>query len=1198
MAIEASILIVYSRYKQLQLKNFKNEHAKYDSFSNLQTGVPDSEAKSMRFSGYRRDELGTFVLNSIVVTSLAWFIAMTIIICDYYEVFGRYADNNHLLFGNHDNLSLIFILVWHLSTGWFLGLHCYKGKLKTWFLAPVPISDASHILIEKKRQTPVRTEDMGDLVQWLQDVESKIRAATNTNVTKEIIELQYTQNGRGYIEFECVRYILNRKTDTFEPFVFSCGSSNSELIRQSKGLTSKEADERIEMSGNNEILFKMNSFLEGIVKEFSGIFYLYQLMTLTIWYFYAYYYMGLVLTCIIIGSGITKVIVSAKAQKRVLEMATFIGTAKVYRDSKWIEIESRNIAVGDVIEIVAEGSPLSVDCVILSGDVVVDESSLTGEALPVTKFALKEDNKPFIKESTGKLNCLFAGTTVLETQHSVDGDRIKALVLETGGSTEKGKLVRDILYPVPFVFVFTEHLKIVVPILIFWGIVMLIISVLMLGTEGYDAWFYGMFGISQVLSPLIPAVLVIGQSVSAERLRHRGIMCVDLNRITLAGKVKVFCFDKTGTLTKEGLDFMGAHEIDVSKKEFIPLKDNFFLFTPQMKLAMQTCHSISLVKGKSVGNFVDIEMFNATGANVDPNSFTSIYPHLSESVIKIWKRFEFVHAHAYMSVVAHDSESKMTSVFLKGSFEKISGLVDKDDIPSDFVEVAKQHALEGHYVLAIACKQLPQDFTAEKVEVSSRDDLERGAKIIGLLLFRNELKHDTADALTHLRNGGCRTVMITGDHANTATFIGKACGLLSNEQIILMAEYIDNEVVWHNVADKSKWTQSNVEKAVYNSRSGGRQVELVIAGQAFKTLMEHCWIPQFLGDIRIFARMSPLDKVHCVRLHMSQHITAMCGDGGNDAGALKAAHAGIALSGSGTSVVSHFSSCNLSINSCVELVREARCSLDVSIASYKVLIMYGETLAMNGLVMYYYKVQMSQAMWIFIDGCTVPLSWALTMAKPALKLIPFRPTARLIGFETVLSVLGQIFINSCFILAMVALLYNQSFYRCHEFDGSQADLRKWWELADNYEGAILGVLTMFQILHSSCVFNLGNKYRQGFWKNRIFILAYATGCALLSGLVLSDPNALTCLFHINCGTEESLINLGYVVNFITPSEYFNNIGHNVIPVQFRWVILVFAFFNLLALLFWEKVVILGPVRQFAKIIANGKWQVKKAPIKV
>lgn len=143
--------------------------------------------------------------------------------------------------------------------------------------------------------------------------------------------------------------------------------------------------------------------------------------------------------------------------------------------------------------------------------------------------------------------------------------------------------------------------------------------------------------------------------------------------------------------------------------------------------------------------------------------------------------------------------------------------------------------------------------------------------------------------------------------------------------------------------------------------------------------------------------MKPMDKVKCVRLHMERGITAMCGDGGNDAGALKAAHTGVALSDADASVVGHFSSKTKSINACVDLLREARCSLDVSFASYKYLMMYGEILAFIGMVQYLFRVNISQAIYIMIDGTTVPLSWALTMAVPTKILAETRPTARLFG---------------------------------------------------------------------------------------------------------------------------------------------------------------------------------------------------------
>ena len=469
---------------------------------------------------------------------------------------------------------------------------------------------------------------------------------------------------------------------------------------------------------------------------------------------------------------------------------------------------------------------------------------------------------------------------------------------------------------------------------------MLLLSIAMLKSATIGSWFYGMFGISQVLSPLLPAVLVIGQSVSSERLRSKGIMCLDLNRITLAGKVKVFCFDKTGTLTKDGIEFIGSHEVVKSKNSisFNDVSYDFKFFSSTLQLAMQTCHSISIVQNEHVGNFVDVEMFKNTKASINQKSTLLINTNFSSEPMRVLKRYEFNHSHAYMSVVTQDYVTGQIFVFAKGSFEKIGELVDPASLPVNYYEIAKEHASAGYYVLAVASNKL--DTSPAKLVDQSRDYLEAGMSFVGFMLFRNELKSDTSQALRELREAGCRNIMITGDNANTAIFIGKQSGMISADEmgrspIIYLADFVDGKLQWNDIDSKTPHSQSDVEQYIYAARQGGRKVELAVTGKAFNHLNEYFWIQQFLGDIRIFARMTPLDKVKCVRLHMSNHITAMCGDGGNDAGALKAAHAGIALSGSGSSLVSHFSSSNLSILSCVELLKEARCSLDISLASYK-----------------------------------------------------------------------------------------------------------------------------------------------------------------------------------------------------------------------------------------------------------------------
>lgn len=85
--------------------------------------------------------------------------------------------------------------------------------------------------------------------------------------------------------------------------------------------------------------------------------------------------------------------------------------------------------------------------------------------------------------------------------------------------------------------------------------------------------------------------------------------------------------------------------------------------------------------------------------------------------------------------------------------------------------------------------------------------------------------------------------------------------------------------------------------------------------------------------------MTPIDKMECVQLFMEKGITAMCGDGGNDCGALRTAHVGLSMSESETSAVSSFSTSNHSVKSCVELLRQGRAALATSFCSYKYLIM-------------------------------------------------------------------------------------------------------------------------------------------------------------------------------------------------------------------------------------------------------------------
>jgi magnesium-transporting ATPase (P-type) len=389
---------------------------------------------------------------------------------------------------------------------------------------------------------------------------------------------------------------------------------------------------------------------------------------------------------------------------------------------------------GDVIQIESSEQPLSVDCILLSGAVVADESSLTGEALPVAKTSILKEKAEFSVNANGKQNCLFAGCHVLEIQ--LVGDMpVTALVLATGAGTAKGKLIKDMLYPQAVMFVFIEHLKIVFPLLFVWGVILHMASIRMLGENNDDAWFYGMFTISQILSPLLPAVLVIGQSISAKRLAEKKIMCVDLQRITLAGKVKVFCFDKTGTLTKEGIEFIGVAETNLLDI----IQNDISKMSAEVQIGMHICHSISMADGRHVGNFVDLEMFKATNASLNHNQPCIVNPLLTGNPLQILKRYEFVHSSAYMSVVCQDMVTLKKYVFLKGSSEKLGSLAE---CPENILDSVSKHSRNGCYVVALAYKEIHGNY-----EEMARLELESGCRLIGLILFRNELKMDSKCAV-------------------------------------------------------------------------------------------------------------------------------------------------------------------------------------------------------------------------------------------------------------------------------------------------------------------------------------------------------------------------------------------------------------------------------------------------------------------
>jgi cation-transporting ATPase 13A3/4/5 len=229
---------------------------------------------------------------------------------------------------------------------------------------------------------------------------------------------------------------------------------------------------------------------------------------------------------------------------------------------------------------------------------------------------------------------------------------------------------------------------------------------------------------------------------------------------------------------------------------------------------------------------------------------------------------------------------------------------------------------------------------------------------------------------------------------------------------------------------------------------------------------------------------------------------------------------------------------------------------------------------------------------MFLDSITIPISWALTNAYPAKSLITTRPTARVLGIETIISVTGPIVINVLIALFSVVMLQSEKFYNCNVFNGRVMDLRLYWEFADNYVGSVTSIMIMYNVIHSALAFNISCKYRTGGFRNIKFAVLYTFLFTIITTILLADPNPLGCLFKTNCGTPNALIELGYSVPFNAPNNYFSKTGHNVIPIYFRYQLFALSLFNLFLVYVWEHVFILGICREKALKYFSSKQKVK------
>ncbi|KAM8902124.1 putative cation-transporting ATPase 13A5 isoform 2-T2 [Lycaon pictus] len=827
------------------------------------------------------------------------------------------------------------------------------------------------------------------------------------------------------------------------------------------------------------------------------------------------------------------------------------------------ELESRLLVPGDTIILPGKFS-LPCDAILIDGSCVVNEGMLTGESIPVTKTPLPHSENTMAWKSHSsedyRKHVLFCGTEVIQVKPSGQGP-VRAVVLQTGYNTAKGDLVRSILYPRPLNFkLYNDAFKFIVFLACLGAVGFLYaLGVYMYhGVSPRDTTTMALLILTVTVPPVLPAALTTGIVYAQKRLKKKKIFCISQQRINMCGQINLVCFDKTGTLTEDGLDLWGV----------VPTADNCFqevhsfasgkdLPWSPLCAAMASCHSLILLNGTIQGDPLDLKMFEGTAwimedcsadyckfGMLDSNTIIKPGPKASWSpveAIAILRQFPFSSSLQRMSVVAQLAGEDHFHVYVKGAPEMLAKFCKSETVPKDFPQKLRSYTIQGFRVIALAHKALKIEKLSE-VQNLAREKVESELTFLGLLIMENRLKKETKPVLKELSEAHIRMVMITGDNLQTAITVAKNSEMIPRGSQVILVEanepedFVPASVTWQLIEDQENGlgrneTYLNIGNSSVPDGTRGSCYHFAMSGKSYQVIFQHfnSLLPKILVNGTIFARMSPAQKSSLVEeFQKLNYYVAMCGDGANDCGALKMAHAGISLSEQEASVASHFTSKMANIECVPQLIREGRAALVSSFGVFKYLTMYG-LIQFIGTSLLYWQLQLFGNYQYLMQDVAITLMVCLTMSSTHAypKLAPYRPAGQLLSPPLLLSV----FLNTCFtcIVQVCAFLYvKQQPWYCEVYRYSKCFLDSQSNFSTNvslerngtgnatlipgsilsFESTTLWPITTINCIMVAFIFSKGKPFRKPIYTNYMFSFLLMSALGLTVFILFSDFQAI------------------------------------------------------------------------------------------
>ncbi len=651
----------------------------------------------------------------------------------------------------------------------------------------------------------------------------------------------------------------------------SIAEAYAALGTSERGLSHAEAADRLQRYGPNSLqAVKPRPFILIFLANFS------HLMALLLWvggligFIAQLPQLGVAIWMVNLINGLFSFWQEYRAERAAAALRALLPSlARVLRDGEIVAIAREAVVPGDLI-MLAEGDQIAADGRLVEAhDLRVDQSTLTGESLPVPKRA--ESSPAMPGERTTLPNVVFAGTAVIAGTG-------KALIVATGMQSAFGaiaQLTQSIgEAPSPLQQELARVTRIVTLIAVTVGLLFFLIAVTLadMSLAGSFVFALGMI-VAFVPEGLLPTV-TLALAIGVQRMAKRNALVKRLSAVETLGCTEVICTDKTGTLTENAMTvrqlWVGGRHYTVSGGGYGPSgqiqAEDRRASDPDLAeflRAATLCNDARLIapvdgSGWTIqGDPTEAALLVvAHKGELDPALELQAAPRIHEIPFESRRKLmSTLHRGKRRTIVY--TKGAPNEIFARSTAVRIAGKdVPLDDTLRATLSSSKdQLARSGLRVLGVAMRELRHDELAW-----SADEVERELIFLGLAAMYDPPRPEVASAVEQCHRAGIRIVMITGDDGLTAETIARRLAIISSDQPRL------------------------------------------ISGAELDSLDDVALTVALQGEV-IFARAAPEQKLRIVTaLQRMDKVVAVTGDGVNDAPALKQADIGVAMGRSGTDV--------------------------------------------------------------------------------------------------------------------------------------------------------------------------------------------------------------------------------------------------------------------------------------------------------